>query len=311
MKQQLSDQPREKQQFSLWQRYRAVIRVGQFSILWGLLIALCSLSLCVSTRHRSGNSPSTVLAYQLLRIGIPAMSTFTPVPTSTGTPKSLPTSSPLSTSDELQAIYDCLTLILVIASIGSIFLSRKQAKAALDESRKQSNAALNTAREQIEESKRQSQEILYNQNKPMLIWHTPDANSTSAKRSSAPDDPRIYYLDIENVGSGIATNIWSVLYMDQSLREPPFICAYSDVLIPNKRGNATFSKGIYTFKANEIEGYSFYPQTPEVFFRVVTTYVDVYDRKHLSVFDYERDNTWKQVRFLSGIKQTLEEMRVQ
>ncbi len=311
MDKQLSSQPREKKQYSLWQGYRAILRMGPFSILWGLLIALCSLSLCVSTGHRSGNFPSTVWAYQLLGTSISAIPTFTPVPTSTLTPKSLPTSSPLTTSDELQAIYDFLTLILVIASIGSIFLSRKQAKAALDESRKQSNAALNTAHEQIEESKRQSLEILYNQNKPMVIWHTPDANSTSAKRHSAPDDPRIYYLDVENVGSGIATNIWSVLYIDQSLREPPFICAYSDVLIPNKRANAKFFKDIYTFKANEIEGYSFYPQTSGVFFRVVTTYVDVYDRKHLSIFDYERDNTWKQVRFLSGIKQTLEEMRAQ
>src|SRR5207248_2462929 len=100
---------------------------------------------------------------------------------------------------------------IVIASFKAIRDNNRQSQEALTEGRRQAQAALDVAHEQIEQSKQQSQEILYNQNKPIIIWHTPTASSPSAKKLGSPNDAHIFNLDIENVGTGIATNIWSVL----------------------------------------------------------------------------------------------------
>ena len=89
--------------------------------------------------------------------------------------------SPDYINDGLQAAYVILTLIIVITTIWSIHLSRKQSQAALEESRKQSQEALKITNEQIakneqqakasieavykqiELSKKQAQEAIYNQ----------------------------------------------------------------------------------------------------------------------------------------------------
>jgi hypothetical protein len=174
----------------------------------------------------------------------------------------------------------------------------------------QSQAAIEAVNKQIAVSERQAQEALYNQRKPLIIWHTPTAESASAKRPSSAHDVHIYDLDIENVGTGIATNVWSVLCMAGSQNQPHYVCTYSCVLVPNKKEGATFYQGTEKFSSDVIEGYSFYPQEQGVQFRVVTTYLDIFNRKHVSIFDCEGGYHWKQIRFLSDIGKTLEEMRV-
>ena len=77
--------------------------------------------------------------------------------------------SPDYINDGLQAAYVILTLIIVITTIWSIHMNRKQTQASLEESRRQSKASLDAIYTQIDLSKKQAQETFYNQIRPILI----------------------------------------------------------------------------------------------------------------------------------------------
>lgn len=45
--------------------------------------------------------------------------------------------------------------------------------------------------------------------------------------------------------------------------------------------------------------------------RLTLTYQDVEGRKHAAIFDYVQDHGWKQVKYLSNISKTLDELNAQ
>ena len=231
------------------------------------------------------------------------------------------TTSPDYLLDSLTAGYVLLTFALAIIA----FRSLRQTQASLDLTRQQiklnkqqSQAAIEAVNRQITASERQTQETLFNQNKPVIILHSPTADSASAKRLRSANEMLTIDLDIENVGTGIASNIWSVAsYPKSSLEaDKQYTCNFRQVLVPHQKEDVSYYPRLYTFKTDEIEGYSFYPPDSAIsqleiyWYRVVTTYYDIFNRKHLCIFDRTTGNRWEQVVFLSDIKESLDDWTI-
>jgi len=102
-----------------------------------------------------------------------------------------------------------LTLLIVIASFLAIRDNRNQTKDALAEGRKQSQDALAIAREQIEQGK---QPILIPLSPLPLTAVVGDLDSTVPELS----------VDLMNVGTGAALNIWGVIATPESFSRRPF-----------------------------------------------------------------------------------------
>src|SRR6266567_1501535 len=164
-------------------------------------------------------------------------------------------------NDILTGVYVLLTLILAGAAVWSIRVSSKQSREALNLAREQIQRSEEQSQTALKESRRQAREILYDQHKPLIIWHNPTADSASAKRLDSPNDPKHMDFDIENVGTGIAANIWSVISFPKSYRgdDKQYTCKYGKILVPNKKEDATFYAQLHTFNSEEIAGFSFYP----------------------------------------------------
>lgn len=223
-------------------------------------------------------------------------------------------------SDGLQAAYVILTLIIVIISIWSIQLSRKQsretlkisqaqidksekqARAALEENRKQSQVALEAMYKQIEASKLQAQEAIYNQIRPIIVCISSPYRDKDRKLSVS--------IDMKNVGFGVASDVWGVYYCEP-IEEPtddippPEPLSYSFersmIFVPQKEMKVNLidnDKITFNFDSSTIQGYSFHPQeNGGVHYqsRLVMTYSDAFNNRYLSIFDYIDEYGWKQI----------------
>lgn len=198
-------------------------------------------------------------------------------------------------SDTIQAIYVFLTLVIAIAAIYSI-----------NQSRKQSQDTLKAVYVQIDANKKQAQEALYAQNRPIIIcmgFLNPIAMSSQHVA-----------ITLNNVGLAVATNAWGIL----SFGAPPglytpYSFAHPHIFVPNNSTEIAFNvAGKLTFKNSEIEGYSFAPQKLNSIVyiaRAIITYQDIFNNKYLSIFDYNTDYGWRQIT-LQPIAYTLDEINI-
>jgi len=236
--------------------------------------------------------------------------------TSSPTPTISITIAPDYVSDGLQAAYVILTLIIVIISIWSVRVSRKQSlealnisraqvekseiqsKAALEESRKQSQLAIDVMREQIESSKLQAQEAIYNQIRPIIVCTSPPFEDTKHTIS----------INLVNVGFGVANDVWGYYNCefteepsdDIPPSEPPsYSFKQSMVFLPNKETKVTLIENDERFPfPSSIEKYSLHPhKDSSVSYqnRLLLTYSDAFNNRYLSVFDYNHEYGWKQI----------------
>jgi len=204
------------------------------------------------------------------------------------------------------AIYDGLTLILVLVSIVSIIISRQQSQTALKESRKQSQDALGLAREQIEQSK---QPILI----PLsALPLTALIGQLDYTHSELP-------LELKNVGTGVALNIWGVLVPPKSIPQKPYSFSSQAHLLQDKEFKALFHIGQFDYftEKDKIGVYDLKPSSEltqvamtnilKYATRLTLTYIDVFGVKHATVYDYTHGNEWKVVAH-SRVQHDLEDM---
>jgi|GEM_PF-6842337 len=312
--------------------FQKTSRIFQFLIKSMMLIAICWPYFISSSTYNSGTfliNSFTSLTQQITYVAYTATSISTSYPSSIYTihfATQLPPPIVISTPPDyvnyiLQAIYDFLTLLLVTVSIWSIITSRQQSQRALEESRVQSQNTLTVAREQtekserqsqlalgavheqIDESKRQAQESIYVQIKPILVC----TNLPEIRGYTAVD------LMIENVGLGVATDIWGFLNYDRSKSREyeQYNFVQSAVLAADKERTFHFLRRENNYKLKEIERFSFFPQNNgDIIYtmRLTITYHDVFNRKHLSIFDFSETFGWRQIILKSEVMQTLEEI---
>ncbi len=310
---------------------QTALKKVQIAVGCGSFIALSSLCLHTGTAYGSQNLPLTPTPGRILTPTLTSQSTPTASIVAVTPAHSISvSSSPDYLSDGLQAVYVFLTLVIAAATIWSIRVNRKQSQAALIESQKQSKAALDRASEQIEkgekqataalaESHRQSQDAIkaiheqieasekqnlettYNQSRPLLVCigvpnpeHMPNG------------------LILGNFGLGIATDIIGIVTYKSSNTgwSQQYLFRHQSVLAPNQKDTFYFDHGALTFNLLKIEGFSFFPEDKDTSYniRLVVTYHDIFNRKHLSVFDGRPLDRWKQITLRSGVKESLDDL---
>ena len=163
-------------------------------------------------------------------------------------------------------VYSALTIAIVIVAIWSLALTRKQ----------------------IEENKKQTLKTIYNQHRPILVCSYHPVEDTLLNRIPLP---------ITNVGVGLALNIRVVLsYASTDAGETlqkGFILP--SVLIPGEKEMITLNTPGLDNIPDKIGEYSFFPEDPDTSYnqRLVITYQDIFNRKHLSIFDGRLSTNWK------------------
>src|SRR5258708_23520914 len=183
------------------------------------------------------------------------------------------------------------TLFAVIVGLRGISIGRELAQDAQRQ-----------AQEALEEGRNQFLAAQYNDNRPLLV---PSAGDSNEQNYGEPEpivfdwNADIMFVNIQNVGTGIATNIWLTLlppapapessyqYVSQ-LRLP--VVSDSDPL------KIYLQHGISLFNENDrLNEYSlFVPQeraagstarADRFIARLSITYHDIFGRKHASIFD--------------------------
>jgi hypothetical protein len=124
-------------------------------------------------------------------------------------------------------VLDVLTLLIVITSFLAIRDNRKQTEEALAEGQRQSQAALAIAHEQIEQGK-----------EPILIPLsalplTALAPQLDYAQSDLP-------LELMNVGTGVALNIWGVLVPPKNIPRTPYAFRNHGHLLQDKKEYGCF-----------------------------------------------------------------------
>src|SRR6266516_3958557 len=217
----------------------------------------------------------------------------------------------------LNAGYVFLTLVIAVATIWSLFLTRhslKLTRQQIDINKQQSNEALAAIYQQIEVSKEQAEQALYNQHKPFIVpldFH-------------ASDSTIIHKVTMQNKGAGVALNAWGILTVKEEPREylPPrlnlpvrycFIQTY--ILVPDKEVEITFKIGepayrgkiSVMFSHDTFAGFSIYP-LQDATHRVMMTYNDIFGNIYLAIFDYSDELGWQQIDTLQVVKERLDEV---
>lgn len=250
-----------------------------------------------------GGAHTTSLANELLQVDLPFL--VTPTVSSGSAASSAPVTVD-NTGNVLTGIYDGLTFILVLVSIMSIIVSRKQSQDALAEGRKQSKETLDLAREQIEQSKL-----------PILI-------PLSALPQTAVTS-QLDYTNAElkctclNVGTGVALNIWGVLVPPKRLPQAPYSFSSQAHFLPGNDAEVTFRLGQFHFfaESDKFGAYNPWPSEELTPFhgssilkytaRLTLTYLDVFGNKYASIYDYTVAGEWKVVKHFR-VERDLEDM---
>ncbi len=218
-----------------------------------------------------------------------------------------------------QPDYSLATLILTIVNLilmviyvtEQIKASELQSKATIDAvheqikaSELQSRAAIAAVHEQIKASELQAQEALYNQHRPLLVCSYHPMAETILNNMPMP---------IKNVGLGIALNIRGILSFASSINGSKFQTGFiiSSVLTPGEEPekvsiNMLGMQGM----VDKIGKYSFFPDDKDSSYnqRLVLSYQDIFNRKHLSIYDGRLGTNWKVYVLESNSKWSIEDV---
>ncbi len=166
---------------------------------------------------------------------------------------------------------------------------------------------------QIRESRKQAVEWRRAEIRPILVPRSKlpanDSDMWGGSNNSYP-------IELQNVGSGVATNIWGVILPRADFSPGPGVPPqfYSRSLFPIAReeiAKTVFSQGGTIFSGGDcLEGYALgAPTTSDHAYiaRLTLTYSDISDLRHGSIFDLTGTGVWMTVAVLSGITATLAE----
>lgn len=266
-----------------------------------LCIVVCSFVLFSALVRGGGHTTSLVNG--LLQVDFPLLAT--PKATAVSVASSAP--APVdNTGNILTGIYDGLTLILVLVSIISICISRKQSREALEESRRQSEETLRLARAQIEQGKQ-----------PILL---PLSDLPQVAVTSQLDYANVEFkFNCLNVGTGVALNIWGVLAPPKQLPQAPYSFNSQAHFLQGEDAEVSFRIGQFHFftESDKLGEYNLWPSDDLTQFngadilrytaRLTLTYLDVFGNKHASIYDYTVAREWKVVKHFR-VEHDLEDM---
>ena len=208
--------------------------------------------------------------------------------------------------DGLTLILDVLTLFIVIASFKAIRDNNRQSQAALAEGRRQSQEALAVAREQIEQSK---QPILIPLSTLPLTAVIGELDFTHSE----------LLLELMNVGTGVALNIWGVLVAPKNISRTPYSFSNQAHLLQGQSDKFVFGTSVFhSFTENDKIGeHDLWPSSEltqvgtgkalRYAARLTLTYIDVFGNKHATIYDYTHANEQKIVTH-ACIQHDLEDM---
>lgn len=179
-------------------------------------------------------------------------------------------------------------------------LSEKQSQATIDAvnkqiaaSERQSQAALAVAREQIEQSK---QPILI----PLSALPLAPGGELEYTQSELP-------LELMNVGTGVALNIWGVLVPPKHISRTPYSFRNQAHLLQGKDNKIVFGTSVFHsfIESDKIGEHALLPSSELAQVgavkllmyaaRLTLTYIDVFGNKHGTIYDCTRENEWKVV----------------
>jgi hypothetical protein len=196
----------------------------------------------------------------------------------------------------LMGIYVFLTLVVAVGAIGSVFITRaslaasaKQSQDALAASEKQSQAAINAVYKQIEASKRQAQETMNNQFKPVVV--------PLSQIVPLYDEGYPLKIWMTNKGAGVALNMFGIFYTNGSRSNKVYHFSRNYFLVPDGEESIDFlteKDGIKIRPIDDFYGYPTYPgDMPRINDRGISnvsvlmiTYEDIFSNKYFIVFRY-------------------------
>jgi hypothetical protein len=181
----------------------------------------------------------------------------------------------------------------------------------------------------IYQGQKQARETLYAQSYPILVPKGRSANEhVDPEHEPFKWQAEQHNITIENVGTGVALNIWGVLLPPddgpRSVLPPQFFMRWRAPIKPGETVTTLFKSGGFVFHCNDKIGKhplcvprehapikefrNLTDRTPRYWARLTLTYSDVFGRKHASIFDYSIADTWSHVDFLKEIPKRLDEM---
>lgn len=189
----------------------------------------------------------------------------------------------------LTTIYIAATLAIVGITIWQSKASAKQSQDALAASEKQSQAAINAVHDQIEESKRQAQEALHNQFKPVVV---PISQIVALFDEGYP-----LQIVMTNKGAGVALNMFGIFYTNGSRSNQVYHFSRNYFLVPDGEERIEFASEDHGIKIRPIDDFYGYPTYPGDMPRkhdrgtsnvsvLLITYEDVFSNKYFIVFRY-------------------------
>lgn len=209
------------------------------------------------------------------------------------------------------AIAALATLLAVIVGISGIRIGRALAHEAYEQAEKS-----------LEAGRQQFLEAQYNASRPLLIPTAPDLSEQYETEEPITFDWNANsFVTIQNVGTGIATNIWIAILPPApvpgstaqyvSRLGSPLPAASGPVKV-YLRQSALFSE------SDSLKGYSLTvppdraaspaDRADSFLARLSITYHDIFGRKHASIFDLSDRGLWVNVAFLPEIERDLSDI---
>lgn len=194
-------------------------------------------------------------------------------------------------------------------------------------------AAVLTAIVAIRDNRKQTQQTQYNSSRPLLVPEgAPKFQGDKPQWLDWNVNEQV--LAVRNVGSGVALNVASVLYgcesyvvdwatnkRSESEKSIHWTCWLGVPIASDETKEATHKKGNGNFyeKNMHIGQHSFnappeprvvpHQNQPFIIARITITYLDIFKRKHASIFDYvQHTGGWQLVEFLEEIKEDLSDL---
>lgn len=123
---------------------------------------------------------------------------------------------------------------------------------------------------------------------------------------------------MQNKGTGIAMNMWGIIYAIKNEKFYRFKDSY--FFVPDKTESVALfdisgASLNFLFPTKEFLGYSLFP--PEdtgkisTTSRLMITYNDVFDNKYLVIFDWSKEFGWRQFEGIKKVNQRLDEYLIE
>jgi hypothetical protein len=208
------------------------------------------------------------------------------------------------------AVAALATLLAVIVGLAGINIGRALARDAYEQTEKA-----------LEEGRQQFLEAQYNASRPLLVPAVADLTEQYEAEEPITFDweSSTSFVTIQNVGTGIATNIWIAMLPPAPLPDPThqYVSRLGLPLAPDAPPVKVYVRqGASLFhESNRLNGHTL-SVPPEhatgptergdrFLARLSITCQDIFGRKHASIFDLNDRGNWVSVAFLTNIQYDL------